>query len=358
MRRVCLAAQVLVWPVGAALGQSTPTPSSTKPTAPLCQECRFELSAPISILATLRRDPEIGAISGIAIHERKWLYVSDLPNTRVLRLPLGGGEWSAFGRRGEGPGEFTVPQQLATTANGDIIAYDPAQTRLSHFGPTGALRVASRLPFPITYVKGLLADGNHAYISGVSSSGPASQHILHKVSLQGEHVRSFGAPSADLPAGFERLIADAGPLVWGPERKSIWLSRGGPTLQLLQFSTRGDLIRSISVPTPLVPEWTSRMTVSASGGTVSISSRPLLGTVALLSVADTLLLNIAALDDSLRIRYDVFHARSGAWLASWESVRSSPGTILVLGDGANTVFEVNPRESVAITSYRFKLTSP
>jgi hypothetical protein len=63
--------------------------------------------------------------------------VLDGKDCRVMRFAADGTWLGAFGRAGEGPGEFTGPTDLALLPGGEVLVADQGRMRLSRFTPDG-----------------------------------------------------------------------------------------------------------------------------------------------------------------------------------------------------------------------------
>ncbi|HEY0021308.1 MAG TPA: 6-bladed beta-propeller [Longimicrobium sp.] len=83
-------------------------------------------------------DHEIfGEIAGVAFDASDNLYVLDRPNARVMVYGPTGRFLRQIGRKGQGPGELTVPMQLAIAGDGTVVVMDLARPAYSLFRPDG-----------------------------------------------------------------------------------------------------------------------------------------------------------------------------------------------------------------------------
>lgn len=76
-------------------------------------------------------DPELLQPQAIVCHPNGNIYVADSGNARVAVFDPKGQFIKAFGRKGNGPGEFQYPENLAVMANGDLVVAD-IDTRTIH----------------------------------------------------------------------------------------------------------------------------------------------------------------------------------------------------------------------------------
>lgn len=86
-----------------------------------------------------------GAVGDVAFDGAENLYVLDRLNARVVVFDSIGRFVRALGRRGGGPGEFSAPQQMAVTREGEVIVSDAGRRALVVFEQAGTARSA---PFP------------------------------------------------------------------------------------------------------------------------------------------------------------------------------------------------------------------
>lgn len=78
-----------------------------------------------------------GEIAGVAFDASDNLYVLDRSNARVMVYGPTGRFIRQIGRKGQGPGELTVPMQLAIADDGTVVVMDLARPAYSLFRPDG-----------------------------------------------------------------------------------------------------------------------------------------------------------------------------------------------------------------------------
>lgn len=86
-----------------------------------------------------------GAVGDVGFDGAENLYVMDRLNARVVVFDSVGRFVRALGRRGGGPGEFSAPQQMAVTREGEVIVSDAGRRALVIFPRAGTAR---SVPFP------------------------------------------------------------------------------------------------------------------------------------------------------------------------------------------------------------------
>ncbi|HZG43913.1 MAG TPA: 6-bladed beta-propeller [Longimicrobium sp.] len=93
-----------------------------------------------------------GEIAGVAFDASDNLYVLDRPNARVMVYGPTGRFLRKIGRKGQGPGELTVPMQLAIAGDGTLVVMDLARPAYSLFRPDGTfirnVAMAGGMPMP------------------------------------------------------------------------------------------------------------------------------------------------------------------------------------------------------------------
>jgi len=95
-------------------------------------------------------DYQFGAISDLVVDESGDIYVLDGQARRVMVYDSAGTFLRAFGRQGEGPGEFEAPATMVWKAD-TLVVWDWRLQRLSYFDRDGALLRDQRLEVPFGF---------------------------------------------------------------------------------------------------------------------------------------------------------------------------------------------------------------
>jgi hypothetical protein len=66
----------------------------------------------------------------VAVDAAGNIYILDSANARVQKFGPDGKFLATFGRKGQGPGEFVMPDSLNITADGRLVVFDPFQRRI------------------------------------------------------------------------------------------------------------------------------------------------------------------------------------------------------------------------------------
>ena len=119
---------------GTISAQETPLPA-----ADATLSARLRVS--FTVGAQEGRDWEVFAnIADVAFDSRENLYVFDRGNARVVAFDSAGRFLRFIGRRGNGPGEFILPQRMTVTRDDEVVISDPARRAFSVFATDGTFR--------------------------------------------------------------------------------------------------------------------------------------------------------------------------------------------------------------------------
>jgi len=105
--------------------------------------------------STILAEPDsapIGATSALARSAAGATYVSDLAGGRIFKFGAGGQFAGAYGRKGDGPGEFQMPSTLTLIANDSLlVVVDPGREYVSILdAKTGQFVRGFKVPFQIS----------------------------------------------------------------------------------------------------------------------------------------------------------------------------------------------------------------
>lgn len=110
-----------------------------------------------------------GTVDGMVETEEGEVWVSDGMGARIVVLSATGEFVRSFGRRGEGPGEFSGPRRLATTGNNAVAVFDVGRSSIELFDTQGQFLERTLLDHPPFNSKGFLVldDGSYMLTGGV-----------------------------------------------------------------------------------------------------------------------------------------------------------------------------------------------
>jgi hypothetical protein len=128
-------------------------------------------------------------------------FVLDGKDCRIMRFAADGTWLGAFGRAGEGPGEFTGPTDLALLPGGEVLVSDQGRMRLSRFTPDGRFLDSVQLEDPYGQIttdhRGRIIAHEQPRTPSVSmmmigagESGPAT--LMDVLDRQGKRTGGFG----------------------------------------------------------------------------------------------------------------------------------------------------------------------
>ena len=192
-----------------------------------------------------------GRIADIEIGEDGAIYVLDALNRTVRVFDASGAEVGAFGQRGDGPGEFERPDQLAWGPEGELWVFDPGAGRLTSFTPEGDLVGTARpVDMPMVFAFALGFAGDTLRWVGVTSpdiANPAAGRIESQIA-DGEvrPLHTAALSFVEWPLLFEHRANDmvfALPVPFGGEPRYAFDGDG----QLWYGHTGSPLVRRVTV---------------------------------------------------------------------------------------------------------------
>ena len=148
---------------------------------------------------------EFEGVAGIAINQSTGnVYVADVRGNRIEELSSKGSFIRAFGKYGEGPGEFNTPLGLAVEpSTGNLWVADEGNDRVQEFSPEGTFKAAygsyGSEPLHFKAPTGVALSGGHLYIT--DSGNDRVQQISSSGAYEGEFGSKGGTyGELELPA--------------------------------------------------------------------------------------------------------------------------------------------------------------
>lgn len=163
-----------------------------------CHECRLELQHVVSIGES--SDPHLideGWPSVVRDSQGRYLVASTIPRNRVLVYDSTGDYIGAWGRRGEGPGEFLHIRKLLILPWDSVAVLDWGTLRLSVFDERGGVAMSSSMGLRLFDIA-RLATGEFVG-SGTSARPDRIGYPLHWFDVAGNFQASFGDDTPVLP---------------------------------------------------------------------------------------------------------------------------------------------------------------
>ena len=148
--------------------------------------------------APTRDVEEFGRIRSAIILEDGSLVVADDARHRLVLVAPGATDIQAFGRKGEGPGEFVEPSQLLISERGSIEVLDNGMRRLSELRSSSeGLQLIDTRRFSVSASGvGILPQPMCRMTSRYIALGydAVAAKPLHEINPDASHRRSFGLP--------------------------------------------------------------------------------------------------------------------------------------------------------------------
>jgi hypothetical protein len=181
-----------------------------------------------------------GNVGGVALGPANRLYVADDLSHDVRVFDADGVLVRVIGRKGQGPGEFELPWEVAVDDADTLMVWDQRLMRVSVFDPQGGFRRSFRVPrqWLVNSVR-IMPNGNLL----LAAFGSADSYGLHVLDRDGELISEFGPVEVDpnIYAGFVgSLYGGAADMTGAGE---IVYTRKSP-YELLLFDSKGKHLKS------------------------------------------------------------------------------------------------------------------
>ncbi len=153
-----------------------------------------------------------GSIRSIAVDDDGTVHVLDLQAQHVRVFDSLGVYVETLGRRGEGPGEFTEAEAIATLPDGRLAVRDPENQRVTVFGPGQGEIAEWRYAGGISTFSPLYVD-THGRIHLVAGDLSRVDELVMEIILlgpDGTHLDTVPEPSSDYEAPYVRAEAPGG----------------------------------------------------------------------------------------------------------------------------------------------------
>ena len=236
---------------------------------------------PISLELSEARTPvaaEFGSLTGLALDRAGNLYLADVDRAHIWVFDSAGRSRGTIGRKGEGPGEFTVPSGIAFDAQERLYVRDLVRVSRFRFdasrGLVARFDTAFRGPLYPNWHWGRASRfdrvGRLYYPRTVirQSRGLPTQNFFYRYSEAGRLLDSLAVPAYDNePAtpffatgpGGGRMLPGLGyvpfaPLpVWDATPAGTIISGSGRAYELIETDSAGTVLRRIRRSVPADP---------------------------------------------------------------------------------------------------------
>ena len=188
----------------------------------------------------------IGSMGDLALSNR-YVYYVDRSHSHVRAYNLEGQLADIIGSAGVGPGEFRFPMHVSVIGAGDdvnVVIGDLFASRISVFSksPEGKHVFRKAIRAVTSFANGdMCAMNGHVYTTGYSDD---IDGVIHKHTLDGEHVLSFGA-RYDHPLRLVRSTMAEAPSIECNETHKVLLYAYPHTPIATAFTESGDVFWQI-----------------------------------------------------------------------------------------------------------------
>ena len=136
----------------------------------------------------------------LAVHQSGRLFVVDAGDTRVLAFQRDGSLDFAFGRKGQGPGEFQSPTGIGFLADGSLVVADQGDWTLKFFDSQGVFQRQLKFQQPFSQVLAL-PEGRLLLWENLHYGAPFSfqmddsppKHLAMAFDQEGNPIRGYGS---------------------------------------------------------------------------------------------------------------------------------------------------------------------
>jgi sugar lactone lactonase YvrE len=137
----------------------------------------------------------------VAVDAKGNLYILDSANCRVQKFGPDGKFLATFGRKGQGPGEFVLPDSINFDKAGNLVVFDPYQRRIQHILAEGKdakmVSVSDQQLNKMRFLRGGgFAAKGRTFLPSLPMPGekaqPASPKLIKIVDEGGKLIREFG----------------------------------------------------------------------------------------------------------------------------------------------------------------------
>lgn len=330
----------------AALTMAAPATASDvhNGSRPAWKDKTFSMDSDLRLGKTDGADYEVfGHIMDIAVNASGSILVLDHGYFCVREFDDNGNHIRSFGRRGEGPGEFSFPSALGVDSSNRVYVADVG-SRVHVFEPTGDYMGFLRNEHPGNIIRSIkiAADGS-VYLSCFE---PLAQQIIHRYDSSHRYVTSFCdsyAIGQDVDVRIETVFA-GGPIDLSPDG-SVYFSQMVP-YEIRKFSPDGELLQSIYRENDFVTQ--PGVTQGADGMTITMPT----GSASIIVLRDGKLLNIVKRPETPDLRPATFidlFTSDGTLLAARRLDRDMN---IKCRDGAGRVYAIESEEVPAVMRYR------
>jgi len=213
------------------------------PKKPIYSENVFSLAEELSIGKAKGRDEYMfSQIRSIAVDEKERIYVLDTKEAHVKVFDKNGEYIKTVGRKGQGPGEMSLPFSICITSQNEIVVQDLNNRRIMFYSLDGSF--INSLSTAKIIIVGFNIDSRGNIIGIISIRGPDKQVIeLQKFNSDLSYLYSFG--SFSLPSRSSTFNPFMPELCWAVSKEDNVICGYPANYEFKLFNPEGKVIRKV-----------------------------------------------------------------------------------------------------------------
>ena len=213
------------------------------PKKPIYSENVFSLAEELSIGKAERGEEYIfSQIRSIAVDEKERIYVLDTKEAHVKVFDKNGDYIKTMGRKGQGPGEMSLPFSICITSQNEIVVQDLNNRRIMFYSLDGSF--INSLSTAKIIIVGFNIDSRGNIIGIISISGPDKRVIeLQKFDSELNYLYSYG--SFSLPSRSSTFNPFMPEFHWAVSKEDNVICGYPEKYEFKLFNSEGNLIRKV-----------------------------------------------------------------------------------------------------------------
>ncbi len=213
------------------------------PKKPIYSENVFSLAEELSIGKTeIREEYIFSQIRSIAVDEKDRIYVLDTKEAHVKVFDKNGDYIKTIGRKGQGPGEMSLPFSICITSQNEIVVQDLNNRSIMFYSLDG--NFIKSLSVAKIIMVGFNIDSRGNIIGIISIRGPDKQVTeLQKLDSELSYLYSFG--SFSLPSRSSTFNPFMSELCWAISEDDNVICGYPEKYEFKLFNPEGKIIRKV-----------------------------------------------------------------------------------------------------------------
>ena len=124
------------------------------------------------------------------------IYILEMGNTRIQKFDRDGTYIMTIGRKGAGPGEFSIPVMMTIDKNDNLFVLDVGNIRIQVFSSKGKHRDSHRLVKLFASFR-ILSDGKLVVSNTEARKAQKTSNLVNVIDLEGNVIHEFGTSVLD-----------------------------------------------------------------------------------------------------------------------------------------------------------------